>query len=129
MEVALAFTKSITEDELNYISQADRGEDIEIHKAALKELIFEQECIVKKDQYWYPYECVELTRWNCEQGHEREFSICNIIIAISTISGADVTNDPDYMLDTIADEYDKLPTNLRELVLNCLASASHNNNK
>jgi hypothetical protein len=129
MNDALDFTKSITEEELSYISQADRGEDIELHKAALRKLIFEQECIVNKDQYWHPYECVELNRWICEQGHEREFAICNIIIALSTISGADITNDPDYMLDIIADEYDELPTNMRELVLSCLISARHAYNR
>jgi len=54
----------------------------------------------------------------------REFAFCNIIIAISIISGADNTNDPDRMLKTIPHEYDKLPDDLREIVLSMLLNAS-----
>lgn len=123
MQTPLEFVKSITDDELDYISRAD-SDDEEIHKSALKSLIFDQDCVRHDDQYWHPYECVELRRWTCYPGHEREFAICNIIIAISITSGADGSNDPDDMLTTIAEEYDKLPSNLRELVLNSLLKAS-----
>jgi hypothetical protein len=123
MQTPLEFAKSITDDEMDYIACAD-SDDEEIHKSALRSLIFEQDCVLHEGQFWHPYECVELRRWTCNQGHEREFAICNIIIAISIISGADGSNDPDYMLTTIAGEYDKLPNNLRELVLSTLLKAS-----
>jgi hypothetical protein len=125
MQTPLELAKSITDDEMDYISCAD-GDDEEIHKSALRSLIFDQDCVCRSDQYWHPYECIELRRWTCKQGHEREFAICNIIIAISIISGADFSNDPDYMLTTIAGEYDKLPNSLRDLVLSSLRKASEN---
>ncbi len=120
----LEFVKSITEDEINFIANADYGEDADLHSKALRELIFKNDCILSDDQIWYPYECVELVRWECKEGHMREFAFCNIIIAISIISGADNTNDPEYMLNTITHEYDKLPEDLRELVLSMLIRAS-----
>jgi hypothetical protein len=123
MNQALKFVKGITSDELKFISMADYGQDSERHLEALKKLIFEQNCIVDHEQSWFPYEVVELTRWSCKEGHEREFAICNIIIALSIIAGADGSNEPTYMLDTIAPEYDKLPDLLRELVVNLLVEA------
>lgn len=120
----LELVKSITEDEIDFIAHADYGQNADQHSKALRELIFEQDCIVTDDQYWYPYECIELIRWTCKEGHMREFAFCNIIIAISIISGADNTNDPDRMLKTIPHEYDKLPDDLREIVLSMLLNAS-----
>ncbi len=123
MQTPLDFAKSITDAEIDFISEAE-GDEVEIHKAALRSLIFDQDCVVKKDQYWHPYECVELRHWFCWQGHEREFAICNVIIAISIASGADLNNEPDSMLETISGEYDKLPNSLRELVLSALSKAA-----
>jgi hypothetical protein len=120
----LALVKSITADEINFIAQADYGEDAVQHAKALRHLIFDQDCVVTDEQFWYPYECVELARWTCKDDHMREFAFCNIIIAISIMSGADIVNDPEYMLITIAQEYDKLPEDLREVVLTILIRAS-----
>lgn len=71
MNQALEFVKGITTEELKFISMADYGQDSDRHLETLKTLIFEQDCIVTQDQNWYPYEVVELTRWRCEEGHER----------------------------------------------------------
>ena len=127
MSRSLDIAKSVTEGELEYISKADYGQDSGIHKEALRKLIFEQHCIVNDDQYWFPYEVVELTRWRCKEGHEREFAICNIIIALSILAGTDLSNDPSDMIDTIAPEYDKLPEELRETVINILIQANEKN--
>ena len=126
MQTPLDFAKSITDDEIDFISRNDGTDedDVAIHKCALRSLIFEQDCNVNLSiQYWHPYECVELGRWSCQKGHEREFAICNIIIGISIISGADYSNDPNYMLEKIAGEYDKLPNQIRQLVLDTLLRA------
>jgi len=123
MEEALKLAKSITSEEIDFISMADYGNDSTQHKEALKKLIFDQGCVVTKDLPWCPYEVIELMRWSCKEGHEREFAICNIIIAISVVAGTDLSNEPQHMLNTIAPEYDKLPENLRELVLNILIKA------
>jgi len=124
MNQALIFTKSIAPEELKFISEADYGQDSEQHLQALEKLIFEQDCVVNQKQYWFPYEVVELCCWRCKEGHEREFAICNIIMALSIIAGADGSNNPKHLLDTIGPEYDKLPVPLRELVVNLLIEAS-----
>ncbi|BFM06930.1 hypothetical protein [Halioxenophilus aromaticivorans] len=124
MNQALEYAKSINLEEIKFISMADYGQDSTQHLESLKKLIFEQDCVVNGDQYWFPYEVVELARWNCKDGHEKEFAICNIIIALSIIAGADSSNDPTYMIDTNASEYDKLTEPVRDLVLGVLIKAA-----
>jgi hypothetical protein len=92
MNEVLSLIKSISEAELNYIAAADYGRDIEQHKNALKEVIFLQDGVKKKGQYWYPYEVIELNRWSCKEGHQREFAICHLIIALSIMTGTDTSN-------------------------------------
>lgn len=120
---AIEFVQSITADEIDFISQADYGLDEARHKGALVQVIFKQNCIINTEQFWYPYEVVELTGCFCKEGHEREFAICNVLIALSIIDGVDRSNDANDMLDRIAPEYDKLPKDIRELVLNTLVAA------
>ena len=123
-KIALEFVQSIKDEELEFISLADHGQDTKKHKAALRILIFEQNCIINAEQHWYPYEVVELTRWSCKEGHEREFAICNIIISLSIKNGMDRSNDPNEMLNQLATEYDKLPEDIKMIVLNSLIDAS-----
>ena len=56
----IKFIKSISEDELRFIAGLDYGCDEDKHYSSLKKLIFSQECIGIEDQYWYPFEVVEL---------------------------------------------------------------------
>ena len=123
MKQALEFAKSISEAEIEFISQADYDQETEKHKEALRKLIFEQDCVITSEQSWHPYEVVELTKNQCKNGHEREFAICNVIIGISIIAGTDITNDSQDMLESISSEYDKLDKNTKELVINLLVEA------
>lgn len=125
LQPCIELAKSITDDEIHYICQIE-GYEIEIHEAALRTLIFDQNCVTNiSEQYWHPYECVELNRFSCNPGHEREFAICTIIIAIFMHADADTGDkNPHDMLQDYAGEYDKLPDNLRELVLTALTIAS-----
>ena len=125
MNEVLSFIESITEAELNYIAAADYGRDTDKHKNALNDLIFLQNGIVQKGQYWYPYEVVELNRWSCKKGHEREFAICHLIIALSIMAGTDISNSAAHMLETLQNEYHKLPKQLYKLVVNTMSKASH----
>lgn len=68
LQPCLTLAKSITDDEINYICKAE-GNEIEIHEAALRTLIFDQNCVPNNQQYWHPYECVELNRFFCKPGH------------------------------------------------------------
>lgn len=124
MEQALNLIRSISESELEFISKADYGQEYLRHKDALKKLIFEQNGIVAADQYWFPYEVVELSRWSCKEGHEREFAISNTIIALSILGGADGSNSIEHMFEQLSNEYDALPPELKEIVTNILFLAN-----
>ncbi|MBC3875820.1 hypothetical protein [Undibacterium flavidum] len=120
MKQALTLIKSISESELEFISKADYGDEYLRHKEALKKLIFEQNGIVNADQLWFPYEVVELSRWSCKEDHEREFAISNVIIALSILGGADTTNSTEYMFDQLSHAYERLPLELRNIVVDIL---------
>lgn len=108
---------SITEDELLFIASADHAQEVGEHYAALKNLIFERRGVPSEEMYWFPYECIELSRWSIEKGHEREFAISNCIIAQAIIVGADVNNDASYMLEKLMVAYGELPFELNKLVV------------
>lgn len=124
MNEIINFIESVSEVELDYIAAADYGRDVDRHKKALKDLIFSQHGVMHKDQYWYPYEVVELRRWSCQQGHEREFAICHLIIALSIIAGTDISNCPTSMLEDLSHEYEKLPKEIYTLVIDAMTEAS-----
>ena len=124
MNKILSFIESVSEAELDYIAAADYGRDIDQHKKSLKDLIFIQNGILQKGQYWYPYEVVELNRWSCKEGHEREFAICHLLIALSIMAGTDISNSASHMLETLQHEYQKLPKELYELVVGAMSEAS-----
>lgn len=98
---AIEFIKTISEEELDFIAKSDYGQEVERHKTALKKLIFEQNGVVQQEQFWYPYEVVELCKNVCQKGHTREFLICHMIIAISIIEGSDGSNEPESMMYNI----------------------------
>lgn len=124
MEQAVALIKSISESELEFISKADYGQESQRHIEELKKLIFEQNGIVNADQSWFPYEVIELSRWSLKEGHEREFAISNVIIALSILGGTDTTNSVEYMFDRLSNEYERLPLELRNVVVNVLFLAN-----
>ena len=124
MEQALNLIRSITESELEFISKADYGQEFLRHKESLKKLIFEQNGIVNADQYWFPYEVVELSRWSCREGHEREFAISNVIIALSILGDADGSNSVEYMFERLSNEYESLSSELKEVVTGILFLAN-----
>lgn len=124
MEQAINLIRSISESELEFISKADYGQEHLRHKESLKKLIFEQNGVANADQYWFPYEVIELSRWSCEKGHEREFAICNVIIALSILGGADSSNSVEYMFGQLSNEYESLPIELKEVVTDILFLAN-----
>ena len=123
MEKALQLIKSISEAEIDFICHADYGQDATVHKVALKKLIFDNHCVVARDEYWYPWEVVELARWELKEEHEREFAICNAMIAVAIINGSDQTNSIERMFKILSSEYDKLPAELKQIVTDVLLMA------
>ena len=113
----IKFIQTITDPELKFISELDYGEESEKHLEALKKVIFEQNGVVKEEQYWYPYEVIELGSNSLKKGHEREFAICTLLIALNVKEGTDSATDLEHKLETHTIEYDQLPKELSELVL------------
>lgn len=81
------FLQSITIAELGYISQADYGWRAEQHYAALKQIIFEQNCRWDEGQSWYPGEVVSLTSNVYEEEYGRAYVMCLLLISYA---GGDV---------------------------------------
>ena len=124
MQQAINLIKSISESELDFISNADYGQECLRHKEALKKLFFEQNGVINSDQYWFPYEVVELSRWSCKKGHEREFAISNVIIALSVLGGADGSNSIEFMFEQLSNEYEGLASELKKVVTDILFLAN-----
>lgn len=111
------FIQTITDSELKFISELDYGEKSEKHLEALKKVIFEQDGVVKEEQFWCPYEVIELGSNSLKKGHEREFTICTLLVALNVKEGTDLSTDLEHKLEAHSTEYDLLPKELSELVL------------
>jgi hypothetical protein len=109
--------RSVTEQELAFIAGLDQGQHQDAHLEALRKVIFEQNGSLVRDQYWFPYEVIELGAHSLTPGHEREFAICTLLVIGSVRTGFDsATNLPSKFNDRAA-QYDALPPSLREEVL------------
>lgn len=111
---------SISEEELDYISGLDYGQYVEDFRRDLKKVIFEFEglFVVNKPSY----EVVQLGRHFAYEGHEREFAICNCLVAQNVLWDVDHSNEVAWMLEKI-EEYNKLPDYLFTKVMRCLETA------
>lgn len=117
------FIKSITEDELHFISGLDYGGGRERHYVELRKVIFEQNCVANYDQSWYPSEVYELGSNWLQEGYEREFTICTLLVIHNVIQGNDGATDLRYKFDSHAAEYDQLLPHHRDLILEAYAHA------
>ncbi len=117
------FIQTITNDELKFISELDYGNDVEKHLAGLRSVIFNQNGIIKEEQGWYPYEVVELGANALTMGHEREFTICTLLVVFNVKVGTDKATDLEVKLELHSKEYDQLPKELSELVISSFENA------
>jgi hypothetical protein len=117
---------SLSEDELRFIASADYGEETDIHLLELRKLIRDQRGILSKDQLWHPYEVIELRANALVRGHERVFAACTLIVIRAVASGYDRATVLDWKLSQHAADYDLLPLELRDLVLDAYVTAGLN---
>lgn len=59
-------------------------------------MIFEQNGLITGEQYCYLYEVIKLCRWRVEPNHDREFAICNYLIAKNILWHTDANNTIEY---------------------------------
>jgi hypothetical protein len=121
--VLSATVRSATDDELSFIAGLDYGEGRAQHLAALLTVVREQAGIFRPDQYWHPYEVVELGAHSLTPGHEREFAICTLLVIQAVVSGYDTSTVlADKFCERAAD-YESLPADLREEILGAYLEA------
>ena len=118
-----AFLKSLTDDELKFIANRDYGVDSDLHLDALRKVVAEQDGSLTEEQFWYPYEVIELGAHALVPGHEREFAACTLLVLRAVASGYDRSMQLDWKLSDHAQDYDSLPPILREAVLNAYIRA------
>lgn len=115
--------RSLTPSELRFIAESDYGVDVDLHFEAIKKLIANPEHRLTEDDYWYPYEVIELCAHSLKLGHEREFVACTLLVLHMVASGYDTSTDLESKLDDRAQDYDLLPAAYREEILGAYLQA------
>ena len=123
MPLITPLLKSITEEELAFIAGLDYGMGVDKHLAALREVIFEQEGDMTPEQYWHPHEVIALGSHHLQPGHEREFFFCTMLLLQAVQSGYDDTVDLLEKFQDRASDYQQLPDELRDGVLEAYLSS------
>lgn len=118
-----ALLTSATESELAYIASLNYGLEAEQHMSALRKVIFENDGQFQEGQRWFPYEVVELGAHALTSGHEREFTICTLLVVAAVRSGFDSATSLTVKFGEHAASYDVLPPALRAEVLNAYEAA------
>ncbi len=118
-----ALLDAVSESELAFISSLDYGQDTQRHLEALHTVFFGQGGIVKSDQRWFPYEVIELGSNALTPGREREFAICTLLVLANVAAGVDTSTDVQAKFEDRASDYDRLPPDLREEILNAYQRA------
>ncbi len=107
---------SLTGAERDYIAMTDYGNDVEKHREQL-DIVIERGGAVDMDtQYWFPYEVIDLRKYQMEEGHEREFVACAGLVLKNILDGSDKSNDVETILDCTAPYMENLPTELQCLL-------------
>lgn len=114
---------SVTESELAYIASLNYGLQAQQHQAALRKVIFEQDGQFQEGQHWFPYEVVELGSHALAAGHEREFTICTLLVVLAVKTGFDSATSLPTKFGEQAESYDALPPVLRGEILNAYEAA------
>lgn len=113
----LSLADSLTEAQLRFIATRDYGIDEEKHLTALRELLGPQRCRLGSEQFWYPYEVVELCAHDLTPGHECEFTLCTLLVLDAVHAGVDTASDPRMKFENCAASYDALPSSMRDAIL------------
>ncbi len=115
---ALDFIQTITPAELDYIADRWYLSHRDKQHNSLKKAIFEQDGRLKKDQYIYPGEILDLGIEELELGHEKEFSICMILIIYNRLKTVSGQSEEYFWIDFNKDKH-KLPPEYADLIEDC----------
>ena len=67
---------SVGESGLKFIASLDCEQDVEKHHSALTTVLSKQNGVITADQYFFPYEVIELGANALQPGREAEFALC-----------------------------------------------------
>ena len=107
---------SLTDDERNFISGLDHGDDQAEHREQLDIVIENQGMIDAEDQLWYPYSVIEMGKNVHHVGHDREFAACVGIVLHNVIEGADKMNNVAQIIATFSHQIASLPEELKDMI-------------
>jgi hypothetical protein len=108
--------RSLSDAERDFIASLDYGVDRSMHRAALDAVIEHHGEVDFDKQSWYPYEVIELGKHWLQEGHEREYAACMVIVLWNIETGRDPFNDLEGILAQQYDSIQALPNDLREIV-------------
>jgi hypothetical protein len=109
--------QSLSAAERDFIAGLDYGADRTLHRAALDTVIANGgEVDFDTEGVWYPYEVIELGKNWLQEGHEREYAACMVIVLWNIETGRDPFNDLEGILAQQYDSIQALPNDLREIV-------------
>lgn len=111
---------SATEAELAFIAALDYGADAAAHLTALQRVIRAGRF---DDEAWFPREVIELGSHGIKAGHEREFTICTLLLIHAVVSGVDRTTDLAEKLAARVKDYTMLPPPLRDAIFEAYTEA------
>lgn len=115
MELA-ELLESLTDDERNFISGLDHGDDRAEHREQLDIVITNKGSIDVEDQLWYPYSVIEMGKNVLHQGHEREFAACVGIVLHNVLEGSDKMNNVAQIIAMFSHQIASLPEDLRNMI-------------
>ncbi len=106
--------QAVTEEEIQHIARADYGCDRDRHLSALRQVIFNQDCVFTDAQGWYPSEVVELVS---HVPTEPAFAVATAILLNHCIHKGDLQGSTDFRWENNAAAYLALPPELRGPIL------------
>ena len=107
---------SLTDDERNFISGLDHGDDQAEHREQLDVVIEKQGRIDAEDQLWYPYSVIEIGKNVHHAGHDREFAACVGIVLHNVLEGSDKINNVAQIIATFSHQIASLPEDLKDMI-------------
>ena len=122
--------ESLTDQERDFIVHLDYGNDAEQHRSKLDEVIADGGIVdFEKMGYWHPYEVIELGKSWLQEGHEREYAACMGIVLKNIYTGADRSNDLEWIVETQAESISQLPSELQDMINDLSDKIINNANK
>jgi len=109
----IQLAKSLTAEEREWIAKADRGEDVELHLAALNHVLESKACRYPVGEVWYPAEVVELVSYGKDNPG---FVGCTALMLINAIDDKDGMSHAEFRWASLRHYYDSLEPDEKTII-------------